>query len=296
MMKRNINDLSKSEKAVLMREEFEKESPFEKLFPSQSFVKIPCEEFYQKFRNKIASLLVAKGVAKEINFPLEELHLHVDPELKDYNFNDGINKVTSLFYDNDQEFTQLYLSFVREFLCKKFDFPFYFQATPTIRIHFPNSKNADHYPRYHTDIGYGHPAAEINFWLNLTKPIGEQKHGFRVMPLADSLNIYRSHNYDFETLVKKAIENKEFNAECSAKAPEVDTSAGEILALDSRCYHSGEPLLNHTRISMDIRIISVADYEKLPIIYQGAGRMKILFAPGGCYHDLSSTELSKSTL
>ena len=96
-------------------------------------------------------------------------------------------------------------------------------------------------------------------------------------------------------MVKKAIENKEFNAECSKSAPEVDTVAGEILILDSRCFHSGEPLLNHTRISMDIRIISVSDYEKLPITYQGAGRMKILFAPGGCYHNLSSTDLLNIT-
>lgn len=293
--KRNINDLSRLEKSTLMREEFEKESSFEKLFPQQSMVKIPCAKFYQKFRNKIADLLVAKGVVKEINFPLEELHLHIAQEMKDYNFNDGVNKITALFYENDKEFVQIYLDFVKEFLRENFDFPFYFQATPTIRIHCPDAKNSDHYPRYHTDIGYGHPAAEINFWLNLTTPIGEQKHGFRVMPLADSLRIYRAHDYDFETMIKKAIENKEFNAECDQSAPEIDTAAGEILALDSRCYHSGEPLLNHTRISMDIRIISVADYEKLPIIYQGAGRMKILFAPGGCYHDLSSTEISKIT-
>lgn len=289
---KNINELSRGEKSALMREEFEKKSPFEILFPGQSTAKISCEKFYKKFRDKIEDLLVTKGVVKEINFPLEELHLHVAQEMKDYNFNDGINKVTSLFYDNDEEFAQIYLDFVKEFLREKFDFPFYFQATPTIRIHFPNSKNADHYPRYHTDIGYGHPAAEINFWLNLTKPIGEQKHGFRVMPLDESLKIYRAHDYDFETLVKKAIESKEFNAECSIEAPEVDTATGEILVLDSRCYHSGEPLLNHTRISMDIRIISVADYEKLPIIYQGAGRMKVLFAPGGCYHNLSSDHLS----
>lgn len=289
--KKNINELSKAEKSALMRKEFEKESPFEKLFPNQSTAKIPCEKFYQKFRDKIADLLVKKGIVKEINFPLEELHKHIPQEMRDYNFNDGVNKITTLFYENDEEFAQIYLDFVKEFLRKEFDFPFYFQATPTIRIHCPNAKNSDHYPRYHTDIGYGHPAQEINLWFNLTKPIGEQKHGFRIMSIDDSLKIYKEHNYDFESLVKKAIESKEFNAKCNELSPEVNTEAGEILVLDSRCYHTGEALLNHTRISMDIRIIAVEDYEKLPVIYQGAGRMKILFAPGGCYHKLSANKL-----
>lgn len=174
---------------------------------------------------------------------------------------------------------------------ENFNFPFYFQATPTIRIHCPNGKNSDHYPRFHTDIGYGHPAQEINLWLNLTEPKGEQKHGFRVMNLENSLNIYRKYNYVFEDFIKDAVNSKDFNAECAKLSPQVDTKAGEIFILDSRCNHSGEALLNHTRISMDIRIISVEDYKNLPVIYQGAGRMKILFAPGGCYNQLSSNQL-----
>lgn len=290
-MKRNINELTREEKSVVMRGEFEKESPFQNLFPNQSHTKLSCKKFYQKFRNKIADLLVSKGIIKEVNFPLEQLHLHIPQEMKDYNFNDGVNKITTFFYENDEEFAQIYLDFIKDFVREKFNFPFYFQATPTIRIHCPSGKNADHYPRYHTDIGYGHPAQEINMWLNLTKPMGEQHHGFRVMNIKDSLNLYRKYNYDFESLVKQAIENKEFNSECSKISPQIDTKEEEILVMDARCYHSGEPLLNHTRISMDIRIISVEDYNDLPIIYQGAGRMKILFCPGECYYTLSSDKL-----
>jgi uncharacterized protein (DUF1015 family) len=132
---------------------------------------------------------------------------------------------------------------------------------------------------------------EINLWINLTKPIGEQKHGFRVMSLDDSMKLYEKNNYDFTKIVKQAIEDKDFNSECSKISPQIDNEEGEILVMDARCFHSGEPLLNHTRISMDVRIIAVEDYKKLPIIYQGAGRMKILFAPGGCYHQLNSEKL-----
>lgn len=291
MVKENINNLSAEKKANLMREEFEKKSRFEKLFPGQSNVKISCEEFYKKFQQQICRLLVEKKIVDKIDFPLEELHLHIPQEMKDYNFTDGVNKLSVAFYENDEEFTQTYLEFIKNFLAPTFNFPFYFQETPTIRFHFPNAKHADHYPRFHTDIGYGHPPQEINLWLNITKPIGQQKHGFRVKNLENSLNIYRKYNYNFAPLIKDAIESKEFNVNCSKLAPQIDTEAGEILAMDSRCFHSGEPLLNHSRISMDIRIIPVEDYENLPVIYQGAGRMKILFMPGGCYHKLSSYKL-----
>lgn len=94
---RNLNDLSKEEKAKLMRQEFEKKSPFEILLPNQSSTKINCEKFYHKFRNKIADLLVTKGIVKEVNFPLEELHMNLPQEMKDYNLNDGVNKITTFF-------------------------------------------------------------------------------------------------------------------------------------------------------------------------------------------------------
>ena len=49
-----------------------------------------------------------------------------------------------------------------------------------------------------------------------------------------------------------------------------------MLAFDSRCIHSGEPMKSHTRISMDIRILPLSQYEKMNIEYQGSGRRKIL--------------------
>lgn len=290
-MLKNINDLSLDKKSQIMKQEFEKKSRFLGLFNNKDQGKINCQEFYKKFRTEIARLLIDKKIVDKINYPLEELHLHVSTEMRKYNFNDGVNKISTFFYENDKKFSQIYLSFIKNFLAKQFDFDFYFQKTPTIRIHCPNAENSNHYPRYHTDIGYGHPAQEINFWFSLTKPIGKQKHGFRVMRLKDSLKLYRKYDYHFENLINDAVNSKEFNNKCEEISPEIDTDEGELLAFDSRCFHSGEPLQNHTRISMDIRIISVEDYNNLPIIYQGAGRRKILFAPGGCYHKLTSKQL-----
>lgn len=290
-MKKNINELSLNQKAEVMRQEFAKASPFERIFKTKTEIKIPCEEFYQKFRDEIGRLLVEKKIIEKLDFPLEELHLHVSPEMREYNFNDGVNKISTLFYENDERFSQIYLEFVKKFLKKTFDFPFYFQAIPTIRIHCPNAKNSEHYPRYHTDIQYGHPVQEVNLWFSFTKPIGEQKHGFRMIGIEDSLKIYDEYDYHFEKLIDDTINDKNFTKKCNDLAWEVDTKEGEILAFDSRCNHSGEPLIQHTRISIDVRIIAVDDYEKMPITYQGMGRRKILFTPGNCYHQLSSDKI-----
>ncbi len=58
-----------------------------------------------------------------------------------------------------------------------------------------------------------------------------------------------------------------------------------MLAFDSRCIHTGVPLTAHTRISMDMRILPLSQYEKMDYAYQGLGRRKILFSPGHCYHE-----------
>jgi hypothetical protein len=71
----------------------------------------------------------------------------------------------------------------------------------------------------------------------------------------------------------------------------VTTELGKIMAFDSRCIHTGEPLKMHTRASMDIRILPIKEYEKMNIEYQGSGRRKILFAPGHCYHPLNSDQI-----
>ncbi len=291
-MLKNINDLYPDEKATLIRQEFQKKSRFQEIFnDDKSQATIDCHEFYQKFHSQITRLLVDKKIVTKIDYPLENLHLHLSQEMLDYNFNDGVNKISTFFYDNDQEFYETYLNFIKDFLAKKFDFDFYFQATPTIRIHCPNGKNSHHYPRYHTDIGYGHPVPEINFWLSLTKPYDPQKHGFRLIDLEQSLKIYNNYDYHFENIINDAINSQEFNKNCDKISKQADNKEGELLVFDSRCFHSGEPLINHTRISMDIRIIAVEDFKNLPIVYQGAGRKKIIFAPSFCYHELSSKQL-----
>lgn len=286
----NIHSLSKDEQKKLMRKEFEGYHRFQSEFKTDS-MEFECLEHSKALKSEILRILKMKGVIENIAQPLETIHERIPQEMKNYNYNDGVNKITTYLYDTDEQFINTYHKFIKECIRSYFKYPFYFQATTTIRIHCPGGENSNHYPRYHTDIGYGHPPQEINLWMPLTEPQGEQGHGFRIMSLADSRKILDGFDYDFEPFINKAINDKEYNYYCHQFAPQVKTRFGKFIAFDPRCVHTGEPLEKHTRASIDIRILPVEDYEKMNIEYQGTGRRRILYTPGEGYYNLSSDEL-----
>lgn len=284
----NLHQLNLIEKKDLTRQTYARKSYFQQLFNADQ-VSVPCHPFAKNFREEIQRLLIEKNLISE-PIILENLHEILSDEMKIYNFDDGVNKISTHFYETDQPFLTIYHDFIKNFLRKEIiKEPFFFQATPTIRIHCPHGKNNDHYPRYHTDIGYGHPPQEINIWLPLTDIL--EGHGFRVMNVDNSKRILEKFDYDFAPFIEKAIHDKEFNQHCESIANSVETPYGDILLFDSRCIHSGEPLKKHTRISIDIRILPLSEYETMEIEYQGSGRRKILFIPGQCYHVQCSDEI-----
>lgn len=281
----NIQDIETNAKKAFYRKKFTEESYFQNTFKCDS-LELNCEPFATLLRDEITRLLFDKGIIDQPT-SLENLHTLLSDEMRAYTYNDGVNLVSKQFYENDDVFTQAYLSFVKDFVAKHIcPEPFYFQETPTIRLHCPNAENSHHYPRYHTDIGYGHPPEEINLWLPLTAP--QPAHGFRLCSLEDTQKILGEFDYDFAPFIDRAINNPSFNEYCTSLAEEVKTDFGKLLIFDSRCVHSGIPLYTHTRASIDIRIMPVREYQKLDYLYQGAGRRKIKFIPGECYHTLSS--------
>jgi hypothetical protein len=284
----NINSLSKVEKDALTENIFYRKSYFQTLFNNKDNVELNCEQSARRLRSEIDRLLLEKNLLAE-PVPLENLHQYVSEEIKAYNINDGVNKISSLFYDTDDVFQEAYYQLIRDLRKNYFPEPFWFQATPTIRIHCPNGINNHHYPRYHNDIAYGHPPEEINLWLPLTSVL--TGHGFRTMSLLSSIEVMKKFNFNFDSLIQNAIEDKVFSNYCDELSNPVTTELGNILAFDSRCIHTGEPLKIHTRASMDIRILPTAQYEKMDIQYQGSGRRKILFAPGHCYHEKNSDHI-----
>lgn len=285
----SIHDLSADEKKALMRKEWSGESRFQKEFGTDA-KDLDCGDFGQQFAREVLRILQSKGALSQ-NVPLADIHKHIAPELRDYNYDDGVNEISKLLYDTDETFVSLYHRFIKECVQRYFRYPFYFQQTTTVRIHCPDGKHANHYPRYHSDIGYGHPAQEINIWIPLTEPQPPQQHGFRCMSLEDSREVLEAFDYDFAPFIDKAINDKPFNYELNKRAPQVATPRGKMRVFDSRCIHTGEPLEHHSRASIDIRILPVADYHAMPITWQGSGRRKMLYIPGQGYHEKHSGEL-----
>jgi len=286
---RSVHSLGDDERKALVSEIYHRKSRFQREI-GKDFADFDCAASAKELRAEIIRLLTAKGVAVPEG-RLEQLHRHIGPEFKKYGFDDGVNRVSSLLYDTDDAFTGAYHRFLRDAVAKYFPYPFYFQATPTVRVHCPDGENSHHYPRYHTDIGYGHPPEEINIWIPLTEPVPPQYHGFRRTGVAHSQGILKDFGFDFAPFIDKAVKDRPFNILLNDIAPQVETPFGRFTAFDSRCIHTGEALQLHTRVSIDIRIMPVEDFNALSVEYQGTGRRRMRYIPGHGYHPLSSEKL-----
>lgn len=266
-----------------VHEIYERKSRFQTLFNGD----YSDFAYETRFISPTIRLLENKGVEVPEGF-LDQLHLLLSPELRKYNFDDGVNAVSALMYEQDEYFITVYHAFIKEI--REYFPPFYFQATPTIRIQCPGENN-NHYPRWHTDIAYGHSPNEINIWIPLTAPQIPQGHGFSIRSVFNSNAALWVYNYDFEKFIKNAIENKAYSNALFKDSISVQTMRGKFFAFDSRCIHTSAPLLNHTRVSIDIRIIPIEDFKAQKTVYQGTGRRKIRYIPGEGYYPLSSEEL-----
>lgn len=284
-----FESLPLEDRKALMRQKFTEECRFHKEF-GVDMLDLDATPYAHAMRSEVIRILESKGVAVP-GGNLEQLHLHLSAEQKRYGFNDGVNQVSTLLYDTDDAYMAQYFRFIQECVQKHFPYAFYFQAIPTIRIHCPEGENNHHYPRYHTDINYGHPPEEINLWIPLTEPQPPQQHGFRMMSLEDSQKVLEPFDYAFAPFIEKAVGDKTFNEQLNAVSPQVDTPLGKMFAFDSRCIHTAEPMVAHTRVSIDIRILPLDDYLASPVLYQGVGRRKIRYVPGEAYYSSLSTTL-----
>jgi hypothetical protein len=82
---------------------------------------------------------------------------------------DNKTKWHQRFYAGREVWAPLYHNFVMSFVAAQLSEPFYFQATPTFRVHLPQNVAVG---AYHSDGDYGHPAGEINLWVPLTRASG----------------------------------------------------------------------------------------------------------------------------
>lgn len=265
---------------------YEYESRFQKQFGADA-IEFDCPAVL--LRDETIRLLQDKALIYTTS--LERLHEWLGASLKKYDKEYGVNAISSLMYDTDEQFAESYLFFIKS-LKEHFKFPFYFQRTPTIRIQTPDSEGSDFYPWYHNDIMLGHPPEEINIWLPLTQPFREQGHGFRRLSVSDSGKALAAFKYDAHKLRAYYSEHALFDKDCYP-GEQIMMPFGRLHAFDARCLHTAEPMLHHTRVSMDVRLLPVEDYEALykhqPM--QGAGRRKIKYMPGEAYYLKHSGEL-----
>jgi len=203
------------------------------------------------------------------------------------NYSSGINEVQKFLYnlDTDKTWYKMYLDLLKT-LYKELGYDFYFQKTPTVRVHCPNAVGSEHYPMYHTDCSLGHPPQEVNVWLSLTN---NENSGFFIMSLEDSMKYIE--NYSHDKLFQMGTNDKKgFNQDCHKLSKEVDSSLDYVYLFNSLRIHSGMPRQDDTRVSMDIRINPV---DKFVHGYIGSGKQQAEYWPGGHfgYHEKSIKEL-----
>lgn len=289
MTPRPLREMSAEERAAHYRASFARVSRFQRQWVADAMER-DSGGFAGQFREAVVRRLEGEGIAVP-GGRLEELHRTVSPEWKAYQLADGVNRLSERLYEMGESFVRTYHRFMVEVVAPIIGEPFYFQATPTIRVHCPDSANARHFPRYHADSSYGHPPEEINLWIPLTAPHAPQQHGFRRMDVARSREVLESFGYDMDAFIRRCVDEPEFNTALNAFSPQVATPLGAFSLFDSRCIHTAEPLERHTRVSIDVRVIPVADYDALTVLYQGSGRRQVMYSPVEGYYALPSDRL-----
>ncbi|NYZ17512.1 hypothetical protein HL658_33640 [Azospirillum sp. RWY-5-1] len=246
------------------------------------------------FPGEIKRLLVDKGLVRAADLvesdSLSNLHRLIPDELR--RLDEGeLNEVARSFYDTDAGFLAVYHRFIRDVLRPLFDGDLLFQATPTIRFHFPKPEGFAWKPRYHTDIMLGHPPQEVNVWIPCTRVFGT--NSMAIAPLDESEAVLRELDHDLEALALRVQTDDAFAARIAAMSRPVVMDPGEFLLFDSRCLHATQKNeTDATRISLDIRVLPVDEWRAMRMIYRGTGRRRMPFDRGHYYDQRLVSELA----
>lgn len=220
---------------------------------------------------------------------LADIHELVSSEMQSLDVTQ-INGFSKALYEQDDVFLGLYHRLIQEIIAPLFEAPLYFQATPTIRFHFPNQKGFDFKPTYHSDIMLGHPPGEVNVWLPVTPAF--ESNSIKIMRKSSSLRAFETFDYDFDALAGRVQESSNFFKGCEEASRTVEMGPGQFLLFDPRCIHATQHnVTNATRVSMDFRVITVEDFQRLRLEYRGTGRRRMIFAPGHYYDDRTTDDL-----
>lgn len=236
------------------------------------------------FLKQLESLLNISCSVDEIS----NLHNKLDENLKVYDQKFRINQISNRFYDMPDAFKNKYIELLKLQLRELIGQDFYFQDNPTLRVQVPHISAKSVLPFYHSDIQQGHPPYEINFWLPLNLPSNLEGYGFSISSLKDSVKIYKKYDFDISEISKNSQSITNYLNPISTLQ---NFDYGKGILFDSRRLHSGQPLENHTRVSIDIRVMPVEVFHKFNHDYQGTGRNRVTFKPGEAYNSKSIDNL-----
>lgn len=256
-------------------------------------------------RSQMERLLVDKGFVSE-TVPLETVHEHLNSGATT-NSNDQ-NELTRAFYETDEAFHNVYLDILKYVHTDILKYDFVFQSTPTIRFNAPGrysevyrSKD-DKYLGYHVDSFNGHPLEEINIWMPLTRCYGT--NALKVSPLdigiealhrlLDDINysadVYHKSGWDLNFM--KSNTDASYHKLLEDNCEPILTDYGSLVFFDPRCMHSTtDNYEDTTRVSLDFRVISVADYEKISNVRSSQGRSGRKFEKGDVFHEKTIAEM-----
>ena len=200
----------------------------------------------------------------------------------------GITKLTQILYDMDSKFFDLYNGLCHEIL-KHFNGDMAVQRQPTIRVHCTSESN-NYCPNWHSDLFNGHPCGTINVWIPFTQTDSKTYHGFNLCNQKDSKYFFKNICNSiplYELVNHEEVRKSDFLMKNSKP---VNVKFGEAIIFDSRCLHSGLPVINHTRVSIDMRIIEKKYLSEPYPIFQGLGsgktRTKAVFDLNNFYKNL----------
>ena len=244
--------------------------------------------YAEKLYAIVSDVIKEKTNLQDTELEMCDIHTVLEEKYKVYDDKYGINQLSNYLYDLPREFNDYYLDFLKFNVRKYIGEDFYFPKTPTVRIQTPHDSSSPFYPFYHSDILLGHPPYEINIWIPLTPPSEDEGHGFCISNLDSSLNVFKTFDFNWEEMKKN---KKRVNAMLEHNTKSVITDFKKTLIFDSRVFHSTIPRKNHSRISMDIRIVLRSridkDKEKNMSYNFQTNKTKVPYAPGGAYFEES---------
>jgi hypothetical protein len=235
---------------------------------------------------------------------LKDLHNLVNSKYMEFTLwgpdhsNNSRTLMSDILFQFIETHEDLYHEFIKWLYTDVIKKDFYFQRTPTTRVHMPNVEGNVIYPCWHADSFLGHNPRDINVWFGLTD---NTYSGFEVLKLKESQEWFSEFKND-----PIAWRNHCFKGDPgfmnlgSSMSTEVKDIYNTLFLFDSRCIHSAihrnEKDMT-TKMSIDVRLLLVED-EDWPMIdgepvFVGSGIRKAEYKVGSPYgyHEKSASEL-----